>query len=83
MKKIVAGSVVSFCMLLGAVLFAYAAGNTGPADITLDEGGKKPAQFPHKKHQDTFKCAECHHGMAADGKQVPYVEGQEIKNCAS
>jgi len=83
MRKIVACSVVSFCMLLGTVFFTFAAVNTGPADITIDEGGKKPAQFSHKKHQDAFKCAECHHQMAADGKLVPYVEGQEIKKCAS
>lgn len=83
MKKIIACSVVSLCMLLGTVFFTSAAGNLGPADITLDEGGKKPVQFSHKKHQDAFKCAECHHGMAADGKQVPYVEGQEVKKCGA
>ena len=82
MKKIIACSVVSICMLLGTVIFTIAAGNPGPADIVLGEGGKKPAQFPHKKHQDAFKCAECHHSMTADGKQIPYVDGQEIKKCA-
>ncbi len=81
MKKIVACSLVSLCMLLGAVIFAMAAANPGPADITIDAAGKKPAVFPHKKHQDGFKCAECHHGMAADGKQVPYADGQEVKKC--
>jgi hypothetical protein len=80
MKKIIACSVMSLCMLFGAAMFTIAA-NNGPADITMDEGGKKPAQFPHKKHQDSFKCADCHHGMAADGKQIPYVDGQEIKKC--
>lgn len=83
MKKIIACSVMSLCMLFGTVCFSFAAGDTGPASITLGESGKKPAQFPHKKHQDAFKCAECHHLMAADGKQSPYVEGQEIKKCAA
>ena len=83
MKKIIACSFVSLCMLLGTVIFTLAAGNTGPADITLDEGGKKPAQFTHKNHQDRLKCGECHHQMTADGKQSPYVEGQEIKKCVT
>ena len=83
MRKIIACSFFSLSMLIGSVLFTMAAGNVGPADITIDEGGKKPAVFPHKKHQDAFKCGECHHQMAADGKQSPYVEGQEIKKCGS
>jgi hypothetical protein len=83
MRKIIACGFISFCMLIGSVTFTMAAGNVGPADITIDEGGKKPAQFPHRKHQDAFKCGECHHQMTADGKQGPYVEGQEIKKCAT
>jgi hypothetical protein len=57
----------------------------GPAEITMETTGSskpKPAFFPHKAHQDALTCAECHHGMA-DGKQVPFAEGQEIGKCQS
>lgn len=68
----------------GIASLSYA-GDTGPEEITLVTAKSekpKPAVFPHKAHQATLKCAECHHGMA-DGKQVPYTEGQEIKKCES
>lgn len=81
MKRIVACGVFTLCILFGAVFITVAGSNVGPADIVLEEGGKKPAQFPHKKHQDAFKCGECHHQMTKDGKQVPYTDGQEIKKC--
>lgn len=55
----------------------------GPAEITLQtEEAKKPALFPHAKHQAALDCATCHHGMA-DGKQVPYKPGDTIAKCAS
>ncbi len=85
LKKIVACSVVSIFMLVGGVVLSFASDDVGPAEITM-VGSKsakpKPAQFPHKKHQESLKCGECHHGMA-DGKQVPYVEGQKIQKCES
>jgi hypothetical protein len=68
----------------GIVSMSYAT-DTGPAEMTLvttDSSKPKPAFFPHKAHQDALQCADCHHGMA-DGKQVPYVEGQEIGKCES
>ncbi len=82
-KKIIACAVVSLFALVGsAVCFAA---DAGPAEITIvgaNSKKPKPAVFPHKKHQDAFSCSECHHGMA-DGKQVPYAEGQEIQKCES
>lgn len=80
LKRILACSVMSMLLVYGAIV-AFAADN-GPEMITLAESGKKPAVFPHKAHQDAFKCAECHHGMA-DGKQVPFVEGQKVEKCDS
>lgn len=80
LKKILACGVMSLFLMSCAATLAFAAADQGPAEITLGESGKKPALFPHKKHQDTLKCADCHHGMA-DGKQVPYVEGQKIEKC--
>ncbi len=67
---------------------ALAEADKGAADITLestvDPGKKaKPSLFPHAKHQETLACADCHHGMDADGKQVAYVDGQEIGKCES
>lgn len=79
LKKILACGVMSLFVASFAAILAFAA-DPGPADITMGEGGKKPAVFPHKKHQDTIKCEECHHGMT-DGKKVPYVEGQKIEKC--
>jgi len=56
-----------------------AAGN-GPEEMVLKTAeGKKPAKFPHKKHQGFLKCADCHHTKAADGKQGPYKAGEEKK----
>lgn len=84
LKKILVCSVVSMFVLCGAVVSSMAA-DAGPEEITI-VGSKsakpKPAVFPHKAHQDAFKCEECHHGMA-DGKQVPYTDGQEIGKCES
>ena len=34
----------------------------GPADITLQtEAARKPADFPHRQHQDSYACTACHH----------------------
>lgn len=80
LRKILVCSVVSMFVVCGAIATNTFASDPGPADIVIAEDGKKPATFPHKAHQDAFGCAECHHGMA-DGKQVPYAEGQEIQKC--
>ena len=75
---------ILLCVAAVAFVFSIAAGisvaNTGPAEIVLKtSAGKKPANFPHKAHQDLMECAKCHHSKAADGKQGPYVAGQEGK----
>ena len=44
-----------------AVTMSFAEVDKGPADITLNADGKKPAIFPHAAHQEKNKCAECHH----------------------
>ena len=84
LKKILACSVVTLFVLVGSAS-CFAAADAGPADITM-VGAKskkpKPAQFPHKQHQEVLTCADCHHSMA-DGKQVAYVDGQEIGKCES
>ena len=54
----------------------------GPAEMVLKTAAaKKPARFPHKNHQESFECGECHHYKTIDGERFPYVEGMEIKKC--
>lgn len=54
-------------VLAGVSLFLadYAAGvevNIGPADMILQtEAARKPADFPHRQHQEAFSCTFCHH----------------------
>ncbi len=82
-KALVCGAAAAF-LLCGLACTSFA-GDTGPETITLTATGSakpKPATFPHKKHQETLKCGDCHHGMQ-DGKQVPYADGMEIGKCES
>jgi len=82
-KTLIIAAAAAF-MLCGVASLS-SANNTGPEEMTLVTTGSskpKPAFFPHRKHQEAFGCAECHHGMA-DGKQVPYQENQEIGKCES
>ncbi len=84
-KKLVVAAAASALMFLGIATQGFSA-DVGPADITLQTTGSakpKPAQFPHKAHQDKLKCGDCHHGMAADGKQEPYTDGMAIGKCES
>ena len=56
--------------------------DTGPAEIILKtRAARKPARFPHKKHQKNFACGKCHHSKSDDGLKNPYVRGMEIKKC--
>lgn len=79
MKKAVIGC-IGLMLCLTTPLFAK---NQGPAEITLQTAeAKKPAFFPHAKHQAALDCATCHHSMA-DGKQVAYKSGDPIAKCGS
>ena len=63
--KVVMGLKV-IVIILGVLFFA---GNVfglevsiGPADITLQtEAARKPADFPHRQHQESYACTACHH----------------------
>jgi hypothetical protein len=56
----------------------------GPAVIKMQTARKrKPAQFPHRKHQEMFDCLNCHHGMDSEGKQIPYTDGMVIQHCVT
>ncbi|MDX1776608.1 MAG: cytochrome c3 family protein [Desulfobulbales bacterium] len=56
--------------------------DTGPAEMELKtSAGKKPAKFPHRKHQEAFECKECHHFKNDEGVKIPFEEGMKIKKC--
>jgi hypothetical protein len=58
------------------------ANDTGPETIKLKSpSGKKPAQFPHKKHQESFTCNDCHHAKTGDSAKSPYEEGMQVNKC--
>lgn len=58
------------------------ADDTGPVTMELQtDTNKKPALFPHKKHQKNFACKECHHTKNENGDKSSYFEGMEIKKC--
>jgi predicted CXXCH cytochrome family protein len=78
-KSLVLLVVAAFVMSLGLGVGISLADN-GPAEITLNADGKKPAVFPHAKHQEKNDCATCHH-KSADGKQVPIAEGDAVAKC--
>lgn len=85
-KTLICGVAVSFLCTLGLAGISMA--DNGPAEMTLqatvDAASKaKPAQFPHAKHQEKNKCADCHHGKGDDGKQTPYTDGMKIEKCES
>ncbi|PID72468.1 MAG: class III cytochrome c [Desulfobulbus propionicus] len=85
-KLLVCSIALSFVCLVG--MGVSTAADKGPENMTLkstiDPAKKaKPAIFPHGEHQGRLECGECHHAKDADGKQVAYVEGQEIKKCES
>ncbi len=87
-KTIVCFTAFAFLAGFTAINNAMAETDKGPAEMvlqaTVDAAKKpKPAEFPHKKHQEELKlaCKECHHGKGADGKQTPYVDGMKIEKC--
>jgi len=48
-------------VLTGGVAFGQEI-DIGPKDITMSTPEeKKPASFPHRKHQDSIACMKCHH----------------------
>jgi hypothetical protein len=58
------------------------ASDTGPDEIILKTAtARKAANFPHRKHQESFECGECHHSKSDDGTKYQYVDGMEIKKC--
>ena len=56
-------------LIIMGLMALFIAGNAygvevsiGPADIILQtETARKPADFPHRQHQDSYACTACHH----------------------
>ncbi len=73
---------VALAFAASFALVATSMASNGPEEMVLQtSAAKKPANFNHKKHQEMegMECATCHHTKTDDGKQGPYVAGQEGK----
>jgi hypothetical protein len=56
----------------------------GPAEVIMKTSqGKKPAYFPHEKHQRKYTCGACHHGKNSSGKLVKYTSKTIIEKCTA
>lgn len=75
-------STLVFSLAVGVSL-SIAERDKGPAEMTLKtEAAKKPAVFPHAKHQEKYDCATCHHYVGDDGKKAPCDDGSDpIQKC--
>jgi predicted CXXCH cytochrome family protein len=80
-KSLVLLVVAAFVMSLGLGV-SISLANKGPAEITLNADGKKPAIFPHEAHQAREDCGTCHH-KDADGKKAAIAEGDAVAKCDS
>jgi hypothetical protein len=59
-----------------AVSMSFAEVDKGPAEITLNADGRKPAAFPHAAHQEKLgSCGTCHHYVDANGNKMPCEDG--------
>lgn len=73
-KAIICGVAVAFLCVAGLAGMTMAADDKGPAEITLKTAeGKKPANFPHAKHQEKVECDKCH-------KDPNYTKGAWTKD---
>jgi hypothetical protein len=60
------------------------AGSNGPAEVILKTSlAKKPAYFPHKRHQDKYACGTCHHGKDSSDRIEIYDEETVIYRCTT
>ncbi len=80
-KTLICSVALAFFCTTGLAALSMAQ-DKGPAEMVLKTAkAKKPALFPHAKHQERLKCGECHHTKGPDGKQAPYTEGMKIQKC--
>jgi hypothetical protein len=82
-KSLILLVVAAFVMSLGlGVTMSLAEVEKGPAEITLNADGKKPAVFPHAAHQAKNECGTCHH-KDVDGARTACSEGDPVEKCDS
>ena len=76
---------VVITLTLGLAVGVSFAVDKGAADMTLQtEAAKKPAVFPHAKHQEKNSCGTCHHYLGEDKKPTPCGDdGENIAKCES
>ena len=56
----------------------------GPKEMVLKTvQARKPAYFPHKRHQDKYTCGKCHHGKNSSGMLVQYTAETTIYKCTA
>ena len=64
--KVVRGFLIIFftcfvSLFIGSSAFGVEV-SIGPAEIVLQtEAARKPADFPHRQHQEAYSCTACHH----------------------
>jgi hypothetical protein len=64
--KVVRGFLIIFftcfvSLFIGGSAFGVEV-SIGPAEIVLQtEAARKPADFPHRQHQEAYSCTACHH----------------------
>ena len=79
-----------FCSILFVALFGLSVGfavghevNLGPEDIIMKtKEAKKPAEFPHRFHQEVMGCMSCHHakGQIVTIKKCATCHNEEMEN---
>lgn len=85
-KSLVLLVVAAMTLSLALAVSMSVAADKGPAEIILNADGKKPATFPHAKHQEKNECGTCHH-YVKDNEPVPCDDGspqesfQSCTNC--
>ena len=82
-KSLIVLVLTAFVMSLG-VAVCFAELDKGPAEITLNADGTKPAVFPHAAHQEKLgDCGKCHHYLK-DQVPTPCDDGspqEDFKKC--
>ena len=61
-----------------------AGSSAGPVEIILKTPqARKPAYFPHQRHQEKYSCGTCHHGQDSSGRLVKYTATTINSKCTS
>lgn len=76
--KTIVAVALSLAVGMSAALAFGVEVNIGPENITLQtEAARKPAVFPHRRHQEGIVCTACHH---ADGEMMTVEKCESCHN---